>query len=139
MQFLNKKLSKNLKNNPYLSIKFLYLVLASTLTILLFSINFASRQDRVLSASTNEKGYLSYQKKYWQNFLYNNPEYLEGWVELSLIEAKLGQFEEAYYSINSALEIDPNSKEANVVEKSIGAKFGSDSYNSIQKNHRQSP
>jgi tetratricopeptide (TPR) repeat protein len=126
MQFSKKEVVTSLNDNPYLSIRFLYLILASTITIVLFSINFASRKETVLSTTDNfEENYLIIQKNYWQDFLVSNPEYFEGWYEISIIEAKLGQFDDAFFSINKALDINPNSEKAKTVKNTIEPKLGS--------------
>lgn len=59
------------------------------------------------------------QKKYWENFLKENPNYLPGWLELTNIYLEEGEVENARESLSKAKKINPNSPEVKDLQKRL--------------------
>ena len=78
---------------------------------------------RVLGIKTQNQIYeqelLKEQKLYWEEFLAENPTYLDGWIELANIELKLGKTEEAKLSLDKAKAIGPNSSKVKDLEEAL--------------------
>lgn len=78
---------------------------------------------RVLGLKTQnqigEQELLKEQKSYWEDFLAENPTYLDGWIELANIELKLGKLEEAKLSLDKAEAISPNSSKVKALEETL--------------------
>jgi len=78
---------------------------------------------RVLGLKTqnriDEQQLLKEQKLYWEEFLAENPTYLDGWIELANIELKLGNLEEAKLSLDKAKAIGPNSSKVKALEDAL--------------------
>lgn len=61
------------------------------------------------------------QKKFfWEDFLKENPTYLQGWIELAKTQVQLENPSAARKAFEKAIEIDPNSELVNEAEKSLG-------------------
>ncbi len=120
-----KKSAGKKKNNQVKSFKkhIIFLCSCCSLVFLLFlaSFNFNSflKTSQVLGVTTeNTKGSsLESQKVYWENFLSKNPTYLDGWIELSIIELNLGDKNYALGAFNTARAINPNSQSVKDLEK----------------------
>lgn len=105
---------KNTKLNNYLFyIVFLLSILFSLINIYLYF----SYSDKVYILGTSDN--LQSKKIYWINLIKENPTYFEGWIQLALIENRLGDKASAVESLNKAREIDPNSEILNKVEQTI--------------------
>ena len=59
------------------------------------------------------------EKVFWENFTQKNPEYLDGWIELSKIYVNEGNKEAGTSALNKAREIDPNSNKLTDVTKLV--------------------
>ena len=81
------------------------------LTLVGVNLNHYLSNNQVLGATTNSqiKNYesLSEEKIYWQNFLKENPGYIDGWLELTQINLDMSDKLAAKESYNNAREIDP--------------------------------
>lgn len=80
----------------------------SVLTLVTFNIQSISLGKRVLGASTRVVQNLQTEKNFWQNFLQENPSYLDGWIELGIIEEELGNNDASIQAFSKAKEINPN-------------------------------
>jgi len=81
------------------------------------------KKERVLGLESQKNIYeqklLKEQKTYWEDFLAENPTYLDGWIELASINLKLGEKEEAKASLEKAKIISPNSSKIKGLEESL--------------------
>jgi len=57
-----------------------------------------------------KKDFLLEEKNYWENFLKSHPDYFPGWYELTEIEIKLEENNDAQKAFSKALKINPNSQ-----------------------------
>lgn len=80
----------------------------SVLTLITFNLQSISGSKRVLGASTRLVQNLQTEKVFWEKFLKENPTYLEGWVELGVIEGELGNTDSSNFAFLKAEAIDPN-------------------------------
>lgn len=81
------------------------------LTLIGVSLNHFLAIKQVLGTTTdfqakNSEGLVA-EKAYWQNFLKENPSYIDGWLELTQVNLTLGDRTAASESYNKAREIDP--------------------------------
>lgn len=92
--------------------KFLFAVslLFSVLTLITFNVQTISVSKRVLGAQTVAVRAAEKEREFWFNFLNENPTYLEGWVELAVLEYDEGNVEAAEEYYLKAKSIDPNSE-----------------------------
>ena len=105
----------------------LFLCSCCAVVLLLFVASFNLENflagKRVLGTETQNQIYeqelLKEQKLYWEEFLAENPTYLDGWIELANIELKLGKTEEAKLSLDKAKAIGPNSSKVKVLEEAL--------------------
>lgn len=58
----------------------------------------------------NPENNLTSEKTFWINFLEKNPGYFQGWIELTKINLKLDNLDEARRTFQKAREINPNSE-----------------------------
>lgn len=93
------------------SVNFLFAVsiLFSVLTLITFNVQTISISKRVLGAQTVAVRAAEKERGFWLNFLDENPTYLEGWVELAVLEYNEGNMEAADEYYLKAKSIDPNS------------------------------
>ncbi len=59
-------------------------------------------------------------KIFWENFLVENPSYLQGWLELAKIEVQLENFDAARSAFSKAKTINPNSELIKNAESVLG-------------------
>ena len=105
----------------------LFLCSCCAVVLLLFVASFNLENflagKRVLGTETQNQIYeqelLKQQKLYWEEFLAENPTYLDGWIELANIELKLGKTEEAKLSLDKAKAIGPNSSKVKDLEEAF--------------------
>jgi hypothetical protein len=71
-------------------------------------------KEEILGASAS----ISDEEKFWTDFLKKYPSYFPGWIELAIIELEQGNRSAFLKAINTAKEIDPNSKEVKSLESS---------------------
>jgi hypothetical protein len=57
---------------------------------------------------------------FWNNFMYDNPTYFKGWIELSNLKLKQGNLAEAKYYYGKAFEINPNSDDLAILKIKLG-------------------
>ena len=90
--------------------KFLLLIsfVLSVLTLVTFNLQNISLGKRVLGASTKVVQDLQVEKVFWGKFLEENPSYIDGWIELGIIEQELGNVEASARAFQKAEEINPN-------------------------------
>ena len=79
-------------------------------TLITFNLQNISGAKRVLGASTIASQNLEEEKIFWENFLEENPNYLDGWIELAVLEEEQGNGEKASGYYLRAKELDPNSE-----------------------------
>lgn len=53
---------------------------------------------------------LNEDKRFWQDFVSDNPTYLDGWIMLTKVNLELGNLEEAKVAFEKARIINPNSE-----------------------------
>ena len=86
------------------------------LTLALTTAIFITRQDKVLGAETENSQTkiesIKAEISFWDNFLEKNPDYKDGWFELTTLYTKLGDKQSAEASLNQASLIDPNDPRA---------------------------
>ena len=79
--------------------------------------------QRVLGTQTqkeiNQRQLLTQQRVYWEEFLGENPTYLDGWIELANINIELGAPDEARLSLRKAKEVNPNSPQVKDLEEKL--------------------
>ncbi len=57
---------------------------------------------------------------FWQDLTARYPNYLEGWVELTKLEIKARNTQQAILYLHKAKEIDPNSNEVKQLQTALG-------------------
>ena len=105
----------------------LFLCSCCAVVLLLFVASFNLENflagKRVLGTETQNQIYeqelLKEQKLYWEEFLAENPTYLDGWIELAYSELELGNLEEAILSLDKAKAIGPNSSKVKDLEEAF--------------------
>lgn len=96
-----------------------YLVVA---TLLLFSgLNFETfkQNQKVLGVETektNEEPIFQTDENFWTDFLIQNPNYFEGWIELAKLDIDSGKTDLAIYSYTKAKQLNPNSPKIKELE-----------------------
>ena len=58
-------------------------------------------------------------KEFWNNFLQENPDYFEGWIELTGLYVESEEFDLARLALDKARQINPNSKEIRNLEERL--------------------
>ena len=113
-----------LKKDSKSDSRFLFLItLLITVIILLLSfVNFFFRNEElsektVLAVKTED---LTQSKVYWENFLEENPTYLDGWLEIAKIYSEIGYISGAIYALDTAKKINPNSEKIVKTKKLLG-------------------
>lgn len=61
--------------------------------------------------------------KYWQEIQKKHPEYRDAYIKLAVISYSLGNSTQARQYISEALKLDPNSEEAQKLEKMVNKEF----------------
>jgi tetratricopeptide (TPR) repeat protein len=112
-----KKGKKNEINLPLLTVAFIFTSLSS------FHIN--SRFSKKIiepSQTLGEKTENTFekQKKFWLNYLKQNPHYIDGWLELTKIEYELGNVTRAIQYLEKAKNINPNLSKVKETEMKLG-------------------
>lgn len=90
---------------------FISLLIASGVLFLSFVNLFprtAEPLEKSVLAAKHES--LNQAKVYWEKFLQENPEYLDGWLEIAKIYSEIGYVNGAIEALGAAKEIDPNSE-----------------------------
>lgn len=102
--------AQNIASDRKENAKYLLVVsfILSILTLITFNVQNISVAKKVLGASTRLIQNLQTEKIFWEKFLDENPTYLEGWVELGVVEEELGNSEASRNAFLKAEEIDPN-------------------------------
>lgn len=80
----------------------------SVLTLITFNLQTISLGKRVLGASAKVVQNLQTERDFWQGFLKENPSYLDGWIELGIIESELGNVDASAQAFVKAETINPN-------------------------------
>lgn len=97
---------------------------AVILVLLISAFNFENflTNQKVLGAQSgsSEQELLLEQKIFWEDFIVENPTYLDGWIELTKINLKLEDIESAKFSLKMAEEINPNSIKVKELRTLIG-------------------
>lgn len=83
--------------------------------LLLSGINIESylQKDKVLGAQVtvyNPTDDLEKERDFWKTFLSQNPNYLDGWLQLSKLESDLGNYPDSEKYFKIAETIDPSSE-----------------------------
>ncbi len=99
-------LSAHFKENSKYLLKVSFIL--SVLTLITFNIQNISFGKKVLGASTKIVQNLHSEKVFWEEFLEENPSYLEGWIELAIIQEELGNQNASLQALLKAEEINPN-------------------------------
>ena len=88
-----------------------------------FNLNSFFDDRRVLGSKTqieeNASVKLAADKEFWNNFLQENPDYFEGWIELAGLYAQSEEFDLARLALDKAKQINPNSKETGNLEEQL--------------------
>lgn len=85
-------------------------LLLSVLTLITFNIQNIALNKKVLGAETTRSRENETKKIVWLEFLKDHPTYLEGWIELAILEYENGDLEKADEYYLKAKEVDPNSE-----------------------------
>lgn len=97
---------------------------AVILILLISAFNFESflTNQKVLGAQSvsSEQQLLQEQKIFWEEFVAENPTYLDGWIELTEINLELEDTEAAKFSLKTAEEINPNSSKVKELRTLVG-------------------
>jgi len=90
---------------------FLFCFLAiAILTLTLINLNFSFLPAKVLGISSQEETSNTNEASFWQNFMAENPTYLDGWLELSKIALNNQDPDTASSYLQKASEINPASE-----------------------------
>lgn len=104
--------------------EFIFLCTSCAVIVLLaiagFNIESFLNGDKVLGAQTETTNSSESQERvFWENFLVQNPRYLDGWLELAKIYTKEGNAEGAKNAIKKAVEINPNSENLKALQENL--------------------
>jgi len=69
-----------------------------------------------------ERADISKEISFWQSFLKKNNDYRDGYLRLSILEYKIGDYGKARFYLGKALEIDPNFEKGKELEKALSFK-----------------
>lgn len=114
---LSKKDSKTDSNFLFLITLLITAIILFLSFVNFFSTKGESSEKSVLAAKTEN---LTEAKIYWEEFLQENPNYLDGWLELSKIYSQIGYVNGAIGALETAKLIDPNSKKIVATKKLLG-------------------
>lgn len=121
------KKPKFLKKSIIKKVNILFIFFIGGGFIFVFSIinllNYLARdEESVLGVriESETKTSLEQGKIFWENFLVENPSYLQGWLELAKIEVQLENFEAARSAFSKAKTINPNSELIKNAESVLG-------------------
>lgn len=89
------------------------------LVILFFLIAFALKNLSDYNSSKSERTELEKQTKYWENVVVQRPDYRDAYLQLAILEYRLGDKEEAKVYLEKVLILDPNFGEARNLEKEL--------------------
>jgi len=88
-----------------------------------FNLNSFFNGERVLGSKTQIEESASIKlaadKEFWNNFLQENPDYFEGWIELTGLYVESEEFDLARLALDRARQINPNSKEIRNLEERL--------------------
>jgi len=106
---LSKELHQNLRL-IFFSFLLSIIVFLTTVNIIRFTqkpqLSIIDPQPNVLSYTLDSD--LLSKIKFWKNFLGKNPNYYQGWLELSKIQKELGDIPASEEALKKAYSIDPN-------------------------------
>jgi cytochrome c-type biogenesis protein CcmH/NrfG len=125
-----KKKSAKRKSEKKVDLKkefyFLCACCATVLLLLItsFNINQVISPKQILGTKTQVKNeeikMINNEIANWENFLKENPHYLEGWIKLAELRFQTGNIDGAKEAYQKAWKIDPNSEETKSLEKKLG-------------------
>lgn len=103
---------------------YLFFYLSVVNLLLLSSINLQNYlgPKKVLGSSTelfDDSYELQEEINFWKTFVAENPNYIDGWIQLADLEHQLGHNSQAYYDMQIAKSIDPNSEKVQKLEDSL--------------------
>ncbi|RLC32545.1 hypothetical protein DRH13_01620 [Candidatus Woesebacteria bacterium] len=103
----------NKKKNPfYNKLTYLLVVLGTIILFLLttFNLNHYLEKQKVLGSTTVTS--ISHNEiAFWEVFLYENENYIEGWLELAKLKIDEGDINGARQALAEVEKINPNSEE----------------------------
>ena len=105
----------------FASIFFTYFAVCILLALSVFNLKLYFRTNQeVFSQVLGEKSdKLENDKLFWQEFVFDNPTYLDGWIMLTKVNLELGNLEEAKAALEKARTLNPNSEEITELNKSF--------------------
>lgn len=102
------------------------LIVILTLLSLINFHRYLSRPQNVLGAKTqniNSKEIeLANSLAFWQKIVTKNPNYIDGWIEVSRISLLLGDKTYSKIALDKAISIDPNSPKIIQAQKEVASK-----------------
>lgn len=111
------------KNTELLKSNLLLLVECFSIIFLLLlasqNISHFLNTKNVLGAKTETVDTHELQTNFWKNILKNNPDYFDGWVELSKIQLSEEDLSKAQESFEKAKFLNPNSEQIFFLEESF--------------------
>ena len=114
-----KPVQTNSKNH----LLFFLTSLGVILILILTSANIANfsekRQTKVLGVQDNFENEKIKELIFWENFLSKNPDYRDGWIEISKVSYQLGDKAYSQAALKTAKVIDPNSEKVALMEIEI--------------------
>lgn len=97
---------------------------SSIFVIFILFLSFANLEVRQLNnqilGAKIDYSEIEKEKAYWEDLVSRHPSYKDGWLELAKIAAFLGETDYAQGALNTAFQIDPNSKETERVKRDLG-------------------
>jgi cytochrome c-type biogenesis protein CcmH/NrfG len=102
------KLRKKIKSNLFYYYVVCVLVALISLTFFNLSVYLSPAKTQVILGSQATTDNYSGQLIYWESILSENPDYIEGWIELAKMKSTKGDTIGAQQAIDMARKIDPN-------------------------------
>ena len=101
------------KRNKQSILFFTYITVCVLLGLSIFNLQlYFNKKNVSLPQVLGERSdQLNEDKRFWQEFVSDNPTYLDGWVMLTKVNLELGNLEEAKVAFEKARTINPNSDE----------------------------
>lgn len=111
---------KKVNNNEISLLLLIATYILISLTAIYSSFNFFKTTADPQTLGENTKFYLEKEKAYWINYLKENPNYIDGWLELTKIEYEMGNIPQATRSLEKAKNINPNLLKVKNTEMELG-------------------
>jgi tetratricopeptide (TPR) repeat protein len=107
-----------MKNKLLINISLALICLIIIVLIIVFSIDLSKNLETYTSKNI-ERAKIEHQIKTWKSIVQKYKGYKDGYLQLAILEYRLGKFENSKEDLQTALKLDPNYKEGLELQKKM--------------------